>query len=120
MGDCISMSISVDSPLDETSNRGPLALLLLQLYEFSFGINTVQFSILFSLDRVGDPDGYIYDFWKERYPDDDYGNQPDRKANPRPLTPTNVIPMENTSPGQAPNSQTAAKTPKKTKFCTIL
>ena len=34
----ISMSISVDSPLDETLNRGPLALLLRQQYEFPFGI----------------------------------------------------------------------------------
>ncbi|XP_076456807.1 cadherin EGF LAG seven-pass G-type receptor 2-like isoform X2 [Babylonia areolata] len=26
-------------------------------------------------------------FWKERYPDDDYGKQPNRQANPRPVTP---------------------------------
>ena len=39
------MSISADSPSDKTLNRGPLALLLRRQYEFSFGINTVQFSI---------------------------------------------------------------------------
>ena len=44
MGDCISMSISADSPSDETLNRGPLALLLRRQYEFPFGINIVQFS----------------------------------------------------------------------------
>ena len=32
------------SPSDETLNRGPLALLLRRQYEFSFGINIVQFS----------------------------------------------------------------------------
>ena len=45
MGDRSGMSISADSPLDETLNRGPLALLLWRQYEFPFGINTVQFSI---------------------------------------------------------------------------
>ena len=39
------MSISADSPSDETLNRGPLALLLRRQYEFPFGINAVQFSI---------------------------------------------------------------------------
>ena len=34
-----SMSISADSPSDETLNRGPLALLLRRQYEFPFGIN---------------------------------------------------------------------------------
>ena len=37
MGDRISMSISVDSPSDETLNQGPLVLLLQQQYEFPFG-----------------------------------------------------------------------------------
>ena len=45
MGDCISMSISADSPSDETLNRGPLALLLRRQYEFHFGINIAQFPI---------------------------------------------------------------------------
>ena len=39
------MSISTDSPSDETLNRGPLALLLQRQYEFPFGISIVQFSI---------------------------------------------------------------------------
>ena len=43
----ISMSISVDSPLDETLNRGPLVLLLRRQYEFPFGINIVKFSSFF-------------------------------------------------------------------------
>ena len=47
MGDRISMSSSIDSPLDETLNQGPLALLLWIQYEFPFGINNVQFSISF-------------------------------------------------------------------------
>ena len=37
MGDRSGMSISADSPLDETLNRGPLVLLLRRQYEFSFG-----------------------------------------------------------------------------------
>ena len=45
MGDRIIMSISVDSPSDDTLNRGPLELLLRRQYEFPFGINIVQFSI---------------------------------------------------------------------------
>ena len=45
MGDRSGMSISADSPSDETLNRGPLALLLRRQYEFPFGINIVQFSI---------------------------------------------------------------------------
>ena len=49
MGDRCGMSISADSPLDETLNLGPLALLLRRQYEFPFGINTVQFSIFFSM-----------------------------------------------------------------------
>ena len=48
MGDRISMSISADSPLDVTLNRGPLALLLRRQNEFSFGINIVKFSIFFN------------------------------------------------------------------------
>ena len=44
MGDRSGMSISADSPSDETLNRGPLALLLWRQYEFPFGINIVQFS----------------------------------------------------------------------------
>ena len=32
------MSISADSPLDETLNRGPLALLLRRQYEFPLGL----------------------------------------------------------------------------------
>ena len=51
MGDRSGMSISVDSPSDETLNRGPLALLLLQQYEFPFGINIVQFSIFNPQER---------------------------------------------------------------------
>ena len=47
MGDRCGMSISADSPLDETLNRGPLALLLRRQYELPFGINTVQFSFFF-------------------------------------------------------------------------
>ena len=45
MGDRSGMSISADSPSDETLNRGPMALLLQRQYEFPFGINIVQFSI---------------------------------------------------------------------------
>ena len=45
MGDRSGMSISADSPSDDTLNQGPLALLLHRQYEFPFGINKVQFSI---------------------------------------------------------------------------
>ena len=45
MGDRSGMSISADSPADETLNRGPLALLLRWQCEFPFWINIVQFSI---------------------------------------------------------------------------
>ena len=45
MGDPSDMSISVDSPSDETLNRGPLTQHLRRQYEFPFGINIVQFSI---------------------------------------------------------------------------
>ena len=38
------MSISADSPLDETLNRGPLALLFRRQYEFHSGIDFI-FSI---------------------------------------------------------------------------
>ena len=44
MGERCGMSISADSPSNETLNRGPLALLLRRQYEFPFGINIVQFS----------------------------------------------------------------------------
>ena len=47
MGDRCGMSISADSPSDETLNRGPLALLLRRQYEFPSGINIVQFSNFF-------------------------------------------------------------------------
>ena len=43
MGDRIVVSISADSPSDETLNRGPLALLLRRQYEFPFGVDIVQF-----------------------------------------------------------------------------
>jgi hypothetical protein len=67
---------------------------------------------------VGDPDGHIYDFWKERYPDDDYGKQPNRTANPRPVTPQGGNPFNlSSNPGQ--NNPSAAP-PAKKKFCTIL
>ena len=52
MGDRSGMSISADSPSDETLNRGPLALLLRRQYEFPFGINIVQFSIFFFRKHV--------------------------------------------------------------------
>ena len=57
MGDHIGISISVDSPLDETLNRGPLALVLRRQYEFPFGINVVRFLIfnqnfICSLDKT--------------------------------------------------------------------
>ena len=48
MGDLIDMSISVDSPSDETLNGGSLALLLRRQYKFPFGINTVC-SAIFNL-----------------------------------------------------------------------
>ena len=47
MGDRSSISISADSPLDETLNQGPLALLLQRQYEFPFRINIVKFSFFF-------------------------------------------------------------------------
>ena len=53
MGDRCGMSISADSPSDETLNRGPLALLLWRQYEFPFGINIVQFSIFFFNLEIG-------------------------------------------------------------------
>ena len=43
MGDYISMPISVDSPSDETLNRGTLALLLRRQYKFPFGISAIFF-----------------------------------------------------------------------------
>ena len=39
----------VYSPVDETVNRGPLALLLQRQFEFPFGINIVQFIFFFFL-----------------------------------------------------------------------
>ena len=50
MGDRCGMSISADSPSDETLNRGPLALLLRRQYEFPFGINIVQFPFFIILE----------------------------------------------------------------------
>ena len=47
MGDRSGMSISAESPSDETLNRGSLALLLWRHYEFPFGFNIVQFSFFF-------------------------------------------------------------------------
>ena len=47
MGDHIIMSISVDRPSDETLNRGPLVLR--RQYEFSIGIDIVQFSFFIFL-----------------------------------------------------------------------
>ena len=56
MDDRISMSISTDSPSDETLDRGPLALLLRWQYEFLFGINIEQISIFnflfFNISKV--------------------------------------------------------------------
>ena len=52
MGDRSGMSISADSPLDETLIRGPLALLLRRQYEFPFGTNIVQFSIQMSKNAL--------------------------------------------------------------------
>ena len=49
MGNRSGMSISADSPSDMALNRGPLALLLRRHYEFSFGIDIVQFSFFFSI-----------------------------------------------------------------------
>ena len=54
MGDRCGMSISADSPSDETLNRGPLALLLRRQYEFPFGINIVQFSFFIFISMVND------------------------------------------------------------------
>ena len=51
MGDRSGMSITADSPSDETLNRGPPALLLRRQYEFPFGIIIVQFSIFFECHR---------------------------------------------------------------------
>ena len=47
MGDRSGMSIYADSPSAETLNRGPLALLLRQQYEFPLRINIGQFSFIF-------------------------------------------------------------------------
>ena len=58
MGDHISMSISVDSPPDETLNRGPLALLLQRQYEFPSEIDIVQFQ--FSFDFVNQPNFFLF------------------------------------------------------------
>ena len=41
-GDRISIQFFADSPLGETLNQGPLALLLQRQYEFPFGIDIVQ------------------------------------------------------------------------------
>lgn len=62
---------------------------------------------------VGPQNGYLYDFWKEKYPDNDYGKQPNRNHVPRPVTPINGSPAENNA------GQQATASPKK-KVCTIL
>ena len=49
IGERLNMSISVDSPSNETLDRGPLALPLQGQYEFPFGINVVEFSSFFFL-----------------------------------------------------------------------
>ena len=43
MGDRMGMSISADSPTEETLNRGALTLLLRRQYEFPFWIDIVHF-----------------------------------------------------------------------------
>ena len=48
MDDHISMSISVDSPLDGTVKRGPLVLFLGRQYEFPFE----QFSFFSDVDKL--------------------------------------------------------------------
>ena len=53
MDDRISILIFVDSPSDETLNRGPLVLLLRQQHELPFGINIVQFSFLSTVELEG-------------------------------------------------------------------
>ena len=45
MGDRCGMTISADSPSDETLNLGPLALLLRRQYELSFIVQFSFFSI---------------------------------------------------------------------------
>ena len=50
MGDRSGMSISAESPSDETLNQGSLALLLRRQYEFPFGINIEQFSLFQSVE----------------------------------------------------------------------
>ena len=47
MGDRIRLSISVDSPSDETDNRGLWRISMRRQYEFPFGINIMQFTIKF-------------------------------------------------------------------------
>ena len=49
MGARISMSISGDSPSDETLSRGSLALLLQQQYEFPFQI---KYSAIFNFFQM--------------------------------------------------------------------
>ena len=67
MSDRCGMSISADSPSDETLNRGPLALLLRRQYEFPIGINIVQFSIfqfsIFNLWDISQPSFTEKNFW---------------------------------------------------------
>ena len=56
MGDRSGMSISADSPSDETLNRGPRVLLLGRQYEFPFGINIVPFSFFFVRTCISNAD----------------------------------------------------------------
>ena len=46
------ISISADSSLGETLNRGPLVLLLRRQYEFPFGVKIVQFSFFSIVHNV--------------------------------------------------------------------
>ena len=50
---CYAMACSAVVPMDETLNRGPLALLLRRQFEFPSGINIVQFSFSFFFAAMG-------------------------------------------------------------------
>ncbi|KAL8607700.1 hypothetical protein ACOMHN_039374 [Nucella lapillus] len=74
------------------------------------------------------PEPYLHDFWKERYPDDDYGNQPDRTARPRPVTPENGFAQAAGNGNGSGTGNNPAEKPgglsvplkKKSRFCNIL
>ena len=73
MGDRSGMSISADSPSDETLNLGPLALRLGRRYEFPFRIDIVQFSFFqFFIDHcrlylsLGDVFTYVFPLYRIR------------------------------------------------------